>query len=133
MPLSAATLRLENAAGQVLTHPTGYVVLIYKPGPRTLPDLQALITRITELLRTYNWYRILGDQRLMAPLTTAQTEWLVHYWQQHGPLYAAVILAQDVFARLAASQLKQQISDTGITYRQFADEAAAVRWLGQIT
>lgn len=136
MPLSAAILRLDNAAGQVLTHPAGYVVFVYKPGPRTLPDLQALIQGAAQLLTAYDWHRVLGDQRQMAPLTPEQSTWLVQFWQQHTrqhrPLYAAVVLAQDVFARLATSQLKQQMSEAGITYRQFADEAEAVAWLAQV-
>ena len=48
-------LSLDNAAGQVLEHPAGYVLLIYKPGERTLADLQALITHMARLLQRKGW------------------------------------------------------------------------------
>jgi hypothetical protein len=136
MPSSTPQLSYENAAGQVLAHPAGYAQLIYKPGPRSLADLQALITQIGQLLIRHNWYRMLGDQRFMTPLLPEQSTCLVAYWtaytqQRPRQLYAAVVLAQDVFARLAVSQLRQTMSGTKITYGQFADELAATAWLAQ--
>ncbi len=138
MPISTAAPRLsfENAAGQVLEHPAKYALLLYKPGPRTLPDLQALITHIGHLLLRNRWYRILGDQHLMAPFTPEQSAWLVAHWEDYttrypGRIYAAVVLAQDVFARLAVSQLRQDIGVAELTYRQFPDLTAAAAWLAQ--
>ena len=136
MPASTPLISFENAAGQVLAHPAGYAWLVYKPGPRTLADLQALITHIGHLLVRNSWHRILGDQRLMAPLLPEQSVWLVAYWQaytQQRPrqLYAAVVLAHDVFARLAVSQLRQELSGGELTYRQFEDLPAATAWLAQ--
>jgi hypothetical protein len=136
MPSSTPLLSFENAAGQVLAHPARYAQLIYKPGPRSLVDLQALITDIGHLLLRNRWHRILGDQRLMAPLLPEQSAWLVEYWtgytkQRSRPLYAAVVLAHDVFARLAVSQLRQDMSGAKMTYRQFEDELAATAWLAQ--
>ena len=136
MPSSTPRLSYENAAGQVLAHPARYVLLVYKPGPRSLADLQALITHIGQLLLRNNWYYILGDQRLMTPFLPEQSAWLVTYWQAYtqqrpGRLYVAVVLAQDVFARLAVSQLRQEISVANMTYRQFVDASAAAAWLAQ--
>ncbi len=129
-------LTFENAAGQVLEHPAKYALLRYKPGPRTLPDLQALITHIGLLLQRKGWYCILGDQGLMAPFTPEQSAWLVAYWEGYttrysGRVYAAVVLAHDVFARLAVSQLRQDIAVAELTYRQFPDLSAAAAWLTQ--
>jgi hypothetical protein len=136
MPLLASALHFENAAGQVSTHPAGYVLLTYKPGPRTLPDLQALITRIGLLLLRNGWHRILGDQRLMAPLSLEENAWLVEFWQAYtqqrpGRIYVAVVHPQDVFARLAVSQLRQNIGVADLAYRSFADEASAIAWLAK--
>lgn len=137
MPFSA-TLRVyfENAAGRVLEHPAGYVVFVYRPGPRQLPDFQALITHTSRLLVRNGWHCILGDQRQMVPLTPEEREWVVAFWQQHtmqhaDHLCAAVVLPQDVFARLAASQLKSEMRYANMTYQQFADEQDAVAWLKQ--
>lgn len=136
MPRTAAVLSTENAAGRVLEHPAGYVVFAYKAGPRRLADLQALIDRTGQLLAARGWYLILGDQRLMAPLAPEESAWLASYWRTHtrqhpGPLFAAVVLAQDVFARLSTTQLRSEMRDANMTYRQFADEAAAEAWLTQ--
>lgn len=137
MPLST-TLRVyfENAAGRVLEHPAGYVVFVYRPGPRQLRDFQALITYAGHLLVRNGWHRILGDQRQMVPLTAEERAWVVTFWQQHTTqhldhLCAAVVLAQDVFARLAASQLKSEMRYANMTYQQFANERDAIAWLKQ--
>ncbi len=137
MPLST-TLRVyfENAAGRVLEHPHGYVVFTYRPGSRELRDFQALITYTGHLLVRNDWYRILGDQRLMTPLTPEESTWVVTFWQQHTQrhsrhLYAGVVLAHDVFARLVASQLRNEMRYANMTYQQFADEQNAATWLRQ--
>ena len=79
---------------------------------------------------------MLGDQRQMTPFTPEQSAWLVEYWHAYttrhpGRLYAAVVLAKDVFARLAVSQLRQELSTVDLTYRQFADLPAAQAWLAE--
>jgi len=136
MPLPTPSLPLENGAGLVLEHPAAYMLLTYKPGRRTLADLQALITYIGHQLHRNGWHRILGDQRLMTPLSPEQSAWLAAYWhtytqQYPGRVYAAVVHAHNVFARLAVSQLRQDMSIANITYSSFADEAAAVTWLAK--
>ena len=133
---SSARLSFENAAGQVLEHPDGYIVFTYCPGPRQPRDLQALITHTGQLLLRKRWHHILGDQRVMQPLTNEERAWLVEYWDNYlsrhpRSLYAAVLLPQEVFARLSAGQLKQHLQDTGIRYRHFTDEVAATAWLAQ--
>ena len=120
----------------MLEHPNGYIVFAYQPGPGQLRDFQAIITHTGNLLVRNGWYHILGDQRHMMPLTSEEREWVVNYWQQHtaqhpGHLCAAVVLAHDVFARLAASQLKSEMRYANMTYQQFATEQDAVAWLMQ--
>lgn len=78
----------------------------------------------------------MGDQRLMTPLPPEQRAWLVAYWdsytQQHpGRVDAAVVHADDVFARLAVRQLRQAIGVATIACRSFADKTAAAAWLAQ--
>lgn len=127
-------LYFENAAGRLLEHPDGYVIFQYHAGPRKLHHLQALLTHTGQLLNRNGWYKLLGDQRLMAPYTDEESAYIVDYWlrpenQRPGGLYGAVILANDVFARLSMSQVMHEAQAAALTYRLFDDEAKAVAWL----
>lgn len=73
----------------------------------------------------------------MVPFTEEESAWVVTYWlaytrQRGGGLYAAVILAHDVFARLSATQLRQDIKEAGFNYRLFEEELTAATWLRQL-
>jgi hypothetical protein len=127
----------ENAAAILREHPDGYAVFKYKSGKREFADLQAVLTHLDNLLRLRNWYRILGDQRLMTPFTEQENSWIVTYWlnatrQRPGGIYAAVLLANDVFARLAATQLRHE-NKAALTYHLFEHEAEATAWLRQLS
>ncbi|WP_426062253.1 hypothetical protein [Hymenobacter sp. B1770] len=135
-PLAPSKLYFENKAGRLLEHADGYVVVEYKPGPRELADLQALLTHIRNLLDRNHWHRLLGDQRLMAPYSEAERAWIVDYWldssrQRAGGLYSAVLLAHDVFARLSMNQVTHAAQVSALTYRVFDTEQEAVAWLQQ--
>jgi hypothetical protein len=137
MPLFASALHFENAAGQVSAHPAGYVLLTYKPGPRTFTDLQALLSHTGILLRRNNWHKLVGDQRLMAPFTEEERKWIVEFWlaspqQRVGGLYGAIIVAHDVFARLSMSQVMHEAQASSLTYRLFEDLALADAWLREL-
>jgi hypothetical protein len=134
--VSIATLPIyfENAVATLREHPDGYIVFEYHPGPRQFADFQAVLTHTGNLLRRKQWYKILGDQRLMAPFTEQETAWITSYWLDHtrhrpGGIYAAVLLANDVFARLAATQLRHETKAAALTYRLFEHEADAAAWL----
>jgi hypothetical protein len=131
------SLYFENAAGRLLEHPDQYVIFQYHPGPRTFTDLQALLTHMGILLRRNNWHKLLGDQRLMAPFTKEESQWIVEYWlaspqQRVGGLYGAIIVAHDVFARLSMSQVMHEAQASSLTYRLFEDQALADAWLREL-
>ena len=137
MPAAKLTIYFENNVATVCEHPAGYVVFTYKPGKRAFAELQAVLTHLGNLLRRRDWYRILGDQRAMSPFTEQENAWIVDYWldvtrQRPGGLYAAVLLAEDVFARLAATQLRFENKQAALTYRLFENEAEAAAWLRQL-
>ena len=137
MPATTPKLYFENAAGRVLEHPDGYVIFQYHPGKRQLSDLQALLAHTSTLLQRNGWNRLLGDQRLMAPFTDEESAWIVDYWldrSRHGPngIHGAVLLAQDVFARLSNAQVMHDAKAAAMTYRLFDTEEAAVAWLRQL-
>ncbi|GAB3242214.1 hypothetical protein GCM10027346_38260 [Hymenobacter seoulensis] len=110
----------------------------YSPGPRVLSDLQALLTHTSVLLRRNNWNKLLGDQRQMSPYTPEESAWIVDYWldssrQRPEGIYGAVLLAQDVFARLTMSQVMGEAKASTLTYRVFDQEEDAVEWLKQLS
>jgi hypothetical protein len=125
----------ENPVGRVLEHSDGYALVQYHPGARKLSDLQAFLTHTSQLLRLRGWHKLLGDQRLMSPYTDEERAWIVDYWlsqaNQGASVYGAVLVPQDVFARLAASNLLHDARAAALTYRTFDDEAAALTWLRQ--
>jgi hypothetical protein len=137
MPFATGlSIYFENPAGRVLEHPGGYAVFEYAPGKRQLSELQALLIHTGHLLRRRQWHRLLGDQRRMAPFTAEESKWIVEYWldpanQQPQGLYAAVLLAEDVFARLATTQLIHDAKAATLTYHFFENELAASAWLRQ--
>ena len=130
-------LYFENAAGRLVEHPDRYVRFEYLPGKRALPNFQALHTHQDLLLRRNQWNKVLSDQRLMAPFTPEESAWLVDFElensrQRAGDVHRAVLIANDVIARLSMSQVLNDAKAAALTYRVFADEAAAVAWLKQI-
>ena len=128
------TIYFENATATITECLDGYAIFTYRAGPRKLSDFQAVMTHLGNLLRTRKWHRILGDQRLMMPATAEENEFITAYWQQQTQvlgygLCAATVLAQDVFARLAATQLRADLKAVNIGYRVFDDEIQAGLWL----
>jgi hypothetical protein len=131
---SALPIYFKNAAATLREHPDGYVLFEYQAGKRALTDFQAALTHTGNLLRLRGWYKIMGDQRLMSPFTEEETAWVMTYWldqsrQRAGGIYAAVLLANDVFARLSATQLRHEAKASAMTYRLFEEETAAEQWL----
>ena len=126
----------QNPAGRLLEHPDGYAVFVYAPGKRQFSELQALLIHTGQLLRRRQWNRLLGDQRRMTPFTKEESAWIVEHWldpanQQPQGLYAAILLAEDVFARLSTTQLINDAKAATLTYHFFDNELPASAWLQQ--
>ncbi|MBC6989030.1 hypothetical protein [Hymenobacter sp. BT491] len=140
MPLTLTQpLRLyfENPVGRILEHPDGIAWVQYQPGPRQFDHLKAFLTHTGRLLGLRGWRKLLGDQRLMAPFTPEESAWIVDYWLAHQgddkqPLYGAVLLPHDVFARLSVSQMMHEAQAAALTYRLFEEVPAAEAWLRQL-
>ncbi len=134
MPAPSATVYFENAAGRIWDHPAGYLRLHYHPGPRTATDFRALLTHAANALRRTGYGRLLVDQRQMLPFAPAEQQWMIGEWLPHtvetaGYRYGAVLLAHDVFARLAMNRVVLATRQLPHTYHHFDDEAAALAWL----
>lgn len=139
LTLTSAALRIyfENPVGRIMEHPDGYAYVLYNAGPRQLDHLQAFLTHTGQLLRRQGWNKLLGDQRLMAPYTEDERTWIVKYWltrtAEERQLYGAVLVPQDVFARLSVSQVMAEAREAALTYRLFENEFAAASWLRQLS
>lgn len=132
----SSTLVFENAALRVLTHPSNFVILQHKPGTRQLADVLAGFEQVGTVFNAHDWHALLSDQRLMSPITptenAAVNEYLETYFRQRGRgMLVAVLVAHDVFARLASSQFRhvEQHLSHAITYHIFEEEAPALAWL----
>jgi hypothetical protein len=134
MPAAQPLLYFENAVGRLYEHPDGYALFRFKPGNRRLSELQGLLTQARQLLERRGWHRFLADQTLLAPFTAEESVWITDHWstasaQRPGGLYGAVVLAQDVFARLAMGKVALEANSKGMRFRLFDTEAQAVAWL----
>ncbi|SMB96086.1 hypothetical protein SAMN00120144_0531 [Hymenobacter roseosalivarius DSM 11622] len=134
----ATELRIyfENPVGRVLEHPDGYAYVMYNAGPRKLDDLQSFLTHTSQLLHRRGWCKLLGDQRLMSPFTEEERLWIVDYWitrtADGSQVYGAVLIPEDVFARLSVSQMMGEAREAAMTYRLFESESSAAAWLRQL-
>ena len=134
MPVASRSLYFENSVGRIWEEPAGYLRLEYKPGGRAELDFHALLNHCAQALGRRQWRSILVDQRQMAPFGPGEqhwmgTEWLPRAVHEYGYRFGAVLVAQNVFARLAMTQLVLSTRDLPHTYRTFEGEDEAVGWL----
>ena len=126
----------SNSAGRLLADPDGFLRAYWSAQPRALSDTQALFTGMGAALRQYGWGRILVNQVQMPPFSPAEQPWITQTWlpqavQDSGYRYGAVVVAADIFARLATSFITTSVGGLPLRYRSFDAEADAVAWLGQ--
>ena len=137
MPVASRSLYFENSVGRIWEEPGGYLRLEYKPAARAEAAFHAILNHCAQALARQQWSRMLVDQRQMAPLSPAEqrwmsTEWLPRAVHEFGYRFGAVLVAHNVFARLAMTQLLLGTQDLPHTYRTFEDEGAAVAWLLEV-
>jgi hypothetical protein len=124
----------ENPVGRAVDDPLGFARLMYQPGVRPRDGFQALLGHVTQLMARREDGCLLVDQRLMTPFTPEEQEHVIQQWlprtvQEGGYRYGAVLVAQNVFARLATSTIISAVRDLSITYCYFEEEAEAITWL----
>ncbi|TGD79690.1 hypothetical protein [Hymenobacter wooponensis] len=137
MPFLASSLYFENAVGKLYEQADSYAFVQYKSGKRAFPDLQAFLTHLAQLLRRRGWYKMLTDQRQMSQFTQEERLWIRDTWLT-GPqavsheLLAAVLLPEDVFARLSMKLVMNETREGILVYHIFGDEQEAAAWLRRI-
>lgn len=130
------SLYFQNANGRIWEEPDGFLRLEYRAGAREILQFRALLTHLAQALVRRQWDKILVDQREMAPFSPAEQDWMTNEWlpravRESGYRYGAVLVAHDVFARLAMNQLVMATRTLTHTYRTFEAEDDAVAWLAQ--
>ena len=134
MVTPARTLYFENSIGRIWEEPDGYLRLEYRPGPRDLAQFRALLTHTAHALSRNHWDKILVDQREMAPFNPSEQDWMATEWLpravlESGYRFGAVLVAHNVFARLAMNQLVMASRGLPHVYRLFDSEEEATAWL----
>jgi hypothetical protein len=124
----------ENPVGRVVDDPMGFTRLAYQPGTRPEDEFKALLSHVTKLMARREDGCLLVDQRLMTPFTPEEQEYVIQQWlprivEAGGYRYGAILVAQNVFARLATSAIIAAVRDLSITYQYFEQEAEAITWL----
>ena len=127
----------ENPVGRLLEHPNGYAIVQYKSEKRKMNELQAFLTHASQLLLRRGWHKLLGDQRVMTAFTEEEQTWIKENWLRqpitaNTTIYGAVLIAHDVFARLAMNLIMNEARESALVYRLFDEEADAEAWLLQL-
>jgi hypothetical protein len=132
--LSHRTLYFQNSAGSVWEEPAGYFRLDYLPGARTEEQLRALLNHLLRAMVRRGWGRALVNQRDMVPLSRSEQAWMVNDWLPRAVLeggyrYGALLVAQNVFARLAMTTVVGATRHLPHVYQVFEAEEQALAWL----
>ena len=128
----------QNAAGQLVADPAGFLRLNWGSQPRSTADVQAFFGAAAHHLTALGHGRILANQVNMVPFSAEEQQWISHHWlpaavQQSGYRFGAVVVSGNVMARLATSSITADVQNLPLRYRSFDAEAEAVSWLVQQT
>ncbi|WP_426492044.1 hypothetical protein [Hymenobacter sp. 102] len=128
------TLYFENSAGRILEDPAGFLRVIWTAQERDAVTCHAVFNHMIQALRRNGWSKILVDQRQLRAFSTEEQQWIVQQWlpravQEGGYRYGSVLVAEDVFTRLATAYITTSVQNLPLIYRTFTDEASATAWL----
>lgn len=125
---------LQNAAGQVLVDPAGFLRLEWDSQPRTFAHIQAMFTTAAQALAQRGWSRILINQVAMIPFSPQEQQWISTEWLPaavtvSGYRVGAIVVATNVLTRLATAFITTNVSGLPLRYRSFDTEEDAISWL----
>lgn len=134
MPAATRTIYFKNNAGCLWEEPQNYLRLDYYPSARNETQFQALLTHAQQAMKRHGWSKMLVNQQAMTALTASEQSWMINDWlpravQEAGYRHGAVLVAHDVFARLAMTSVAMTSRKLGHLYRSFEHEAEAIAWL----
>ena len=130
----APTLVFENAAGRVEADPAGFMRSYWGPNVRTLADTQAFMRGLSQGMRRYGWPWVLINQVVMPAYTPEEQAWITQEWlpaavREAGYRAGAIVLATNIYARLATAFVTTNVHGLPIRYRSFDEETTAIAWL----
>lgn len=133
--ITAPLLLLNNAAGQVIADPEGFLRLQWSGQTRAFADTRAMFTTSAQALRHYGWGRILINQVQMQPFSSEEQLWISQQWlpsavHESGYRFGAVVVATNVLTRLATAFVTST-PELPLRYRSFGTEEEALAWLLQ--
>jgi hypothetical protein len=131
---AARTIYFKNSAGCLWEEPAAYIRLDYYAGVRSETQFQALLTHAQQAMKRHGWTRMLVNQQAMSAFTPTEESWMINDWlpravRDAGYRYGAVVVAHNVFARLAMTGLVMTSRKLGHLYRNFEHEPDAITWL----
>ncbi len=131
---SAPTIFFENIAGNVVVQPAGYFRSCWSASPRTFAETQALLLHLSQGLKHFGWTKALSNQMQMPPFSTEEQAWITQEWLPHavhdaGYHVGAIILAANLYTRLATAFVTTNVRGLPIRYHSFDNEAQATAWL----
>ncbi len=134
MPAASRTIYFKNSVGCLWEEPQAYLRLDYYPGARAEGQFQALLTHARQAMLRHGWSRMLVNQQEMTAFTPQEDAWMVNEWlpragQEAGYRHGAILVAHDVFARLAMTSIVMSTRKLGHIYRSFEHEQEAIDWL----
>lgn len=117
-------------------NPGGYAEIRYSANKPNIPDLQALLTALGQLLLQRGWHKILLDGRQLQALPETVKQWTQANWiapviARPAELRLATLLPADVFGRLAVQELQLGVANSHRN-RNFSDETAAHAYLSSL-
>lgn len=128
------TVFFENIAGQILVQPAGYLCSCWSAHPRTFAETQALLLHLSQGLKHFGWSKAVSNQLAMPPFSTEEQAWITQEWLPHavhdaGYRAGAIVLAANLYTRLATAFVTTNVQGLPIRYRSFDNEAEAEAWL----
>jgi hypothetical protein len=132
--MAARTIYFKNNAGCLWEEPEAYIRLEYYAGVRSETQFQALLTHAQQAMKRHSWSRMLINQQAMSAFTPTEETWMINEWlpravREAGYRYGAVVVAHNVFARLAMTGIVMTSRKLGHQYRNFEHEPDAIAWL----
>ncbi|MDU0370073.1 hypothetical protein ACFPAF_06695 [Hymenobacter endophyticus] len=134
MRSATPSLYFQNKAARILEDPAGLLRVIWSAEERDQLTFRAVFNHMVQALQRHGWSKILVDQRQMRAFSAAEQHWVVQEWlpravQEGGYRYGSVLVAEDVFTRLATAYITTSVQNLPLVYRTFSDEASALQWL----
>ena len=126
----------RNPAGELGLDPAGFLRITWSTAARGPHDAAALFEQLLAALRQQGWSRVLINQAGMHAFSPAEQGWIATDWLPRavhvgGYRHGAVVVAPDVFVRLATAFITTNVQGLPLAYRSFDTEAEAVQWLLQ--